>query len=1183
MKKLKKLRGVVLICTILAFALCMIAPTLSRYIGKTEVLYNGETDLNYTVNSVFVVRSQEELFAAINQGYTYVQLSKDIENPLIITQQSTNLEADLILDLNGIEIQRNGPEPILNIGPGVKLTVTDTSAEQTGGLYNPVGSVFNITGGTLSVVTGNFESGPRYSEYLSYNHDLLSTSDTTERTIVESIPRNVNFYLNITTDTGTVIPEYYPNKLMPIIRSYPISKGGITYTHGNLYCDKSVTLSSNGTILYDQEKKGTDQFYIPRDTYLYYRTDETGSASAQLNNPEDAEWYYSYYVLASTYEYVSADKPDDYTEDPTKYVEITVYGYENTIKSASEIADSAHYYAAIQMQSGTLEVQSGGFFSYFGLPTTACVNASGGTIKVGSGEFSSRIPDAKGLVVSAIKVDDKNAFDQEYFPNFKWIDASFSTGSRAGQGGGYCILNHGSANVSVISGEFCSTNNNIIYMGDGDLTIGEGTFLKSQTVQATSFKDSDSAVKMDNGKLSISNASFMITGDFTAAICMDNGSIAVNKAEFEIEGSDTYAIYSTVDTTVDGNDFNLIDADINMIGGNNQIGIYTMNGQVNLGTTNGNKATISLSGNDSMGIYADKGGSVVAQNYDVTLSGVRCTGIYSVGGAVDLSDGSVTLLSNNNCYGVYASSDSDIINVSLVNMSIDIGYEGYTESKNEDCAASIGVFMASGEDGSLITLDNATVKCYELGLVLRGGSLTLKNGGTVKTRKASAIYVDGGTLTFEDNSNGNAVYTVESSNTTNTTYINTYDITVPLGNGSVAYDNLHGIYVNGGSFLCYGMLDFVHTGLQNSPYAGGSLTNNGVTYYYNGLKVRSHAVCVEGGNVVIEKCDIEAKSGGGVYCSGGNITLGNKDKTGSITTLNQLVQVNTTGTYAKDYNDVATESQPADTWKNRRSLTGGHAIELNGGNINVYYGHFEAQFGNGLQVTGNSTGSGVINVHNGKFVGNMKCSSTLGGIVETLTGKSGPAAYYGLKVVGAATVNIYNGVFDGGNGGALVTGIDAYAGTYNYSSAASNNNDAVVKRALVYVYAGEFGNSNSVDAFNIFDNATVIFGAYSESEATTRFGTNATEHNNAIKLNASNAPIAFNNLGDDGKYKEYVYLYYGTYNSGNGKLFGYNDDNLKVYNSDSGSGYYTLVKAAESPACSAPNQTVYFDKNTFRP
>ena len=404
----------------------------------------------------------------------------------------------------------------------------------------------------------------------------------------------------------------------------------------------------------------------------------------------------------------------------------------------------------------------------------------------------------------------------------------------------------------------------------------------------------------------------------------------------------------------------------------------------------------------------------------------------------------------------------------------------------------------------------------------------------------------------------------------------------------MAYDNLHGIYVKGGNFNCYGKLDYTHTGLQNSPYVGGALTDNGITYYYNGLKVRSHAVCVEGGSVVIEKCDIEAKSGGGVYCSGGNITLGNSSNTGDISTLNQLIKVNTTGTFVGE-KYYGAQYEEASTWQNYKSLTGGHAVELNGGNINVYYGQFEAQFGNGLQVTGNDTGSGVINVYNGRFVGNMNYSTTLGGASVTFSGQSGPAAYYGLKVVGAATVNIYNGVFDGGNGGALVTGIDAYVNTNNYSSAASSNGDAVVTRALVYVYAGEFGHAASggkaasVDAFNIYDNATVIFGAYSATEAASLFGTNATSHNNAIKLYASSAAIAFNHLGRDYAYSEYAHLYYGTYNQGSTGLFGTNTTNLKVYNYDGDANDLTLVKSTNTFDRPYPNRTVYFDKSTFTP
>lgn len=1165
MKKLKKLKGVALICAILVFAVCMMAPTLSRYVGEMDVLYNGETDLNYTVNSVFVVTSQDELFAAINQGYTYVQLSKDIENPLIVTQQATNLEADLILDLNGIEIQRNGPEPILNIGKGVKLTVTDTSTEQTGGLYNPVGSVFNITGGTLSVVTGNFESGPRYSEYLTYNTNMLSQTDaSTERTIVDPTPQLVNLTINEIVD-GVVTPKEQKGVYAPIIRSYPVSTGDIIYTHGNLYCDMSISLHSDNSIELDVVKQASDKFYIERDTYLYYRTDESGTeaAMAQLNNPSDAEWFYTYYVEKDTYNYVSADKPTDF--DDGGYLEITVYAYEDTILQASQISTEKDYYAAIQMQSGTLEVQTGSFYSYFGLPTTACVNASGGTIEIGMGTFSTRIPNASNSIVSIAKEDDREVFNESYFNNFEWHDNTFGTGSRAGNGLGYCILAHNEAKVDIASGQFCSTNNNIISMQGGSLEINNGTFYMKRTIEAASASKA------------------------TAAVYMKSGSLDLDSCEYYIRGNYTVGIYSTVDTSIEGNKFEITDTSLTMTDGDNQYGIYSENGEVNLNHTSGANPVISIEGDSSSCIIASTKGSVVANNYDFILNGDNSVGILSTGGSVSLTGGNVTLTSNKTCYGVYASSDSDIINVSLVNMSIDVGYEGHTESKNEDCASSIGVFMASGEDGSLITLDNATVKCYELGLVLRGGSLTLKNGGTVKTRKASAIYVDGGTLTFEENSSGDAVYTVESSNTTNTTYINTYDITVPLGNGSVAYDNLHGIYVNGGSFLCYGMLDFVHTGLQNSPYVGGDLTsNNGRQYYYNGLKVRSHAVCVEGGNVVIEKCDIEAKSGGGVYCSGGNITLGNKDKIGDISTLNQLILVNTTGTYVGE-KYYGAQYETASTWQNYKSLTGGHAIELNGGNINVYYGQFEAQFGNGLQVTGNDTGSGVINVYNGRFVGNMNYSTTLGGSSTTFSGQSGPAAYYGLKVVGAATVNIFNGVFDGGNGGALVTGIDAYVNTNDYSSAASSNIDAVVTRALVYVYAGEFGHAASggkaasVDAFNIYDNATVIFGAYSETDATALFGTDATKHNDAIKLYASSAAIAFNHLGRDYAYSEYAYLYYGTYNQGSKGLFGSNTNNLKVHNYDGDANDFTLVKSTNSFDRPYPNQTVYFDKTKFNP
>ena len=1131
-KRIKRLKITALVAVIIAFCICMAAPTLSKYVGNTDAKYNGETDLNYSVNSVFVVTSQDELFAAINQGYTYVQLSKEIENPLIITQSSTNLEADLILDLNGIEIQRNGPEPILNIGPGVKLTVTDSSSEQTGGLYNPVGSVFNITGGTLSVVTGNFESGPRYSEYLSYNHDILSATETTERTVVENAPQLANLVIN--TKVGdTVVSTEYNGRLMPIIRSYPISTGEITYTHGNLYCDKSVYLKSDSSIVFNASKPGSlgaNEFFIPKDTYLYYRSDEISSAGSELNDPTDASWYYTYYVHADTYEYESADLPLDYTTE--KYVMITVYAYENTVDSAAQVMDPSHYYAAIQMQKGLLEVQTGGFYSYFGLPSTACVNASGGTIKIGQGVFSSRVPDAENSDSIIIKGDDMAAFGASYFTSFKWNDAGFGAGSQAGMGKGYCILNHGDAVLDVVSGDFYSSNNNILSMQNGNLKIEEGSFYKKQTVETS--------------------------GIPAAAVYMNSGSLELSNAKFFIEGNNTSGIYSTVDTSGGTNSFTVTDSSFTLRNGIAQTGIHTENGEVDLKSTTGENSKITLNGTGSVGILAANGGSVTVDSYDILLRGASSIGIASTSGAVTMDNCTITLDSNNSCFGIYANSNEKMT-VNLKGTKVHVGYNDST-AKAGTVAASIGVFMATSNSESNIVLDNSEVKCYELGIALKGGSLTFENGGVIETVKASAIDLEGGTLTLNDNGEGNAVYTITSSNTNNSSFINTYELLVPqLGSTTdlatfVPYENLHGIYVSGGNFVCNGMLDFVHTGLENSPYVGGVLKAEDQVgnYYFNSLKVRSYAVCVEGGSVTVKKCDIEAKSGGGIYCSGGDITMGEEIDLDSVEVpvgleihkeyennpkayyVNQWIKVSTTGNRVGDLYDAQSNASYG-SWKSRKSITGGHAVELNGGDITVHYGSFTATFGNGLQVTGNNTGSGKIKVYEGIFIGNSDGNQS--GI-----GGTGIGINYGMKVLGAAAVDIYGGLFDGKNGGVIITGIDRYVSAEDFGCSAYDNRvNAELTKAVVRIYGGVFGNANPWDGINVYDNAYVIYGAYTKQDIKERFNkldddfTLTEDEKNeligSMTLYGRTAALAFNSLGESDFLRE-AYIFYGDYTYG---------------------------------------------------
>lgn len=668
MKKESRVQKILML--ILSFTLLttsLLASTISRYVSEEKAPFGEDEHLDYTVNSVFVVKNQEELFAAVNQGYTYVQLDPQIENPLIVTQKAENLDADLILDLNGIEIQRNGYEPILNVKKGVRLTIVDTSAEQTGGLYNPVGSVFNITGGTLTVVTGTFESGPRYSEYYSYNTDVLSTSDPTKRTLVENSAKKVCFYKKTTNPDKTWTFSDPTELNAPIIKSYPEKIGNVEYTHGNLYFDQTIT-------------KG--DLTINPDTYCYYRTSE--DKAAEVNNEAAADWYYTYFVDPNNkFEYAAA-KFDDPSQE-SNYVKITIYGYENTIKQAAADKSAEKYYAAIQMQDGTLDVQNGSFYSYFGVDKTACVNAQKGDLKIKKGKFSSRIPDATRYDANSvvIKEPDEKAFEETYFDNYHWSSDAVGAeyrGNLARQGESYCILNGGSANVTIGTGDLYSSNNGIINMQGGELSISGGTFYKRLTNGRVTVDESEmSAIYMEQGELDISNAkcyvlrndslnvdsddknedahaiymrngilnvtdtTYHIEGDNSIGVKMESGKLAVTGGACEILGSNTYGIHSTVKGA--GN-FVVTNTSFALSGTNaeKQTGIYAINSQLKIENTTGNPITISIMGNDSKGIYVEGEESIVDSiNYDYNLTGTGCYGIHMINGTLTVKNADYTV------------------------------------------------------------------------------------------------------------------------------------------------------------------------------------------------------------------------------------------------------------------------------------------------------------------------------------------------------------------------------------------------------------------------------------------------------------------------------------------------------------------------------------------------------------
>lgn len=780
------------------------------------------------------------------------------------------------------------------------------------------------------------------------------------------------------------------------------------------------------------------------------------------------------------------------------------------------------------MRSGSLEVQKGEFFSYFGVDRTACVNAVGGSITVKKGSFSSRIPDATHYSQNSVTVkeNDALAFNTLYFSNYVWASTaldstSYPEGARAQKGEAYCILNGGDAKVTLGEGEFYSSNSNIISMSGGVLSVAGGKFTKKtvdyvaadDVAVNVAVNDKLSAISIDNGDLKIANADYSVIGKKTAGIYIKNGTLTVENSGFTVEGEKSNGIYSSI-SSADG--FKIIDTTF-AVKGDYATGVYSENGRVNLTATI--SASINIDGDESYGVHVGSGGSVSSENYSYKLSGNNSRGIYSEAGQVIFNKGSISLDSDVTCYGVYAASDK-LLTIELINTEINVGYKSDGgDAKNGTVAASAGVFLSSSDKGSYVHLNGTNIYSFELGIVSNGGSVEMSGSGEIKTNMASAIAIRGGNVEFSDESE----YTTTSKNTTTTSAANAYTMTLPVKNSvgnieNIEYVNTDGIYVNGGSFTSNGNLTVTHTGLQNSKNVP-----NGDKYNYNSLTVTSYAVRVLGGEVTITQANITAIQGGGVYA--GKTSVTGTEQTGNITLgvendKSKTITVETQGALVGDSYD-AIGRYISDGWKSYKSITGGHAIELNGGNITVYGGTYTAMFGNGIYANGN----GNIEVYGGTFNGYMKNHDATGSNSYTdIIEKSGPSAYYGLKVVGGAKVYIYDGVFDGGNGGAFVTGVTSlnmYGNTTTIDSS---------QTAHVYIYKGIFGNKDGVDSFNVYDDAIVVFGAGGKDY----FGTGATAdtYKTAIVLHAHNAPIAVNPMTQNSSSvkQSQVYVYYGTYN-----------------------------------------------------
>ena len=168
----QKVRKTLIMIVMAALIICLMAASLTytftygRYAGgKFDEEKSPYDDLIEFVGArEYTVRSPEELIQAIKDGYSNIVIAEDAEEPFVITEGVTDVTANLVLNLNGKVVVRNSRNPMLDVQTNVSVVLVYDS-KQTGAFYNPVGSSLMASGGSLTVGSGGYESGPRVEEY----------------------------------------------------------------------------------------------------------------------------------------------------------------------------------------------------------------------------------------------------------------------------------------------------------------------------------------------------------------------------------------------------------------------------------------------------------------------------------------------------------------------------------------------------------------------------------------------------------------------------------------------------------------------------------------------------------------------------------------------------------------------------------------------------------------------------------------------------------------------------------------------------------------------------------------------------------------------------------------------------------------------------------------------------------
>lgn len=816
-----------LIVSLMSFSL-----TWARYSEEMPSGGNYSGNLEYVVSDQIEISSAEDFFTAIENGYTNIKISDETDNPLVVTGGVSDVNSDLTIDLNGHELQRNNREPMLNITEGVRLTVIDSSQEKSGCFYNPVGDVLQISGGTLTVTGGIFESGPRNGKSLgdSNNEALYKSEYATKNgsgwktdsgaTIKES--KSVKYYEKNNDNTYSEAPTSQMPILIPNVTAKVID-GKYRYSvNGNMYFGSQSTPSTN----------------IDSDTYLYFTIDEEDVDNNRIAATNgSADFYYTYHMKMAgegndaSYSYVA-----DSSAEAEGAALVTVYGY-NKVKSSSG-NNGGIGYAAIRMNSGNLYVRGGSYSSYFGTESTSCVYASGGYMAVEAGTFEAQSEAA-------------------------CVDVNY----------GSQTVKDDDDRLKVDSGSFYSEKGDTIRVQNGVMAVTGGNFNKTApSDSADEAGDNNAIISISGGTLTVDGArqrvKFSLKGSYMYGIESlnsdngDSGTVTVTNADFNFnQGGGTshtsnYAIYSAAgEVTVEGCVFTLP--------GKESRGISIEAGTVNVDGTGG---TENL-GKDAL--------DTSKYSYFYLDQAVGCYGVYAAGSAQSTI--------NMKAAQIFVGQDATDLGTSSSQVS---GAGIYMNSTSSDSKLLLGntLVIATGNSVSGIYVDGGAISQVpeKKLVVITGAQVVDYTAGETHFRDISSYGFD--TDLVKDNRIG-----ADGIKYTYGVYSSKGEIELENLYTAVYGDYAAGLLTMGGNITVNESVAIRVVGTESDLSSSGISTENGkitlksggniYVEYGLGLTARNGSIAFEGSAAESgpNQLVLETPQSTAIYVSGGDVSFGSEE------------------------------------------------------------------------------------------------------------------------------------------------------------------------------------------------------------------------------------------------------------------------------------------------------------------